>query len=349
MGRQPKYSRRTVLTVGGAGAVALSGGFVGARVLSGPADDGKPEASVGDFGLNASSRLLAPCRLRYGTVAQSFAFDDTRAEVYAAQLVGGGVRLPGERRRATSAERARHGDLCVNRLASDGTRTGWMILRGFGHGVSFAVEPTRSGVLLWTESQAHPRTGYGRAVTRFPFADGTVLDSTHPSLAHHRPVAGSIANQPSLDLSARRLMVGYWTVAASGRREQWYAVHDMDRFLEGRYRPLHTVRQSGRGPEETFQGCVLHGDYVYQLSGTSYTAASGGNPPESGGDTRVGAIDVRDGRAAAARRTTVARALGHREPEGLAVRLTDGPLLCVGFATGSPRDRMFTVHALGRA
>jgi hypothetical protein len=94
---------------------------------------------------------------------------------------------------------------------------------------------------------------------------------------------------------------------------------------------------------------VLHGDHVYQLSGTSYTAPSGDNPPKSGGNTRVAAIDLRDAGAAISRRTTVARTLEHREPEGLAVRLTDGPRLCVGFATGPVRGRMFTVHGLGRA
>lgn len=348
MKRQPKYSRRALLAAGGAGAVALSGGFVGARILSGMSDD-EPEASVGDFGLTPSSELLAPSRLRFTTVAQSFAFDDTRADVYVAQLVGGGLRLPGESRRPTSAERARHGDLCVNRLSSGGTLTGHMILRGFGHGVSFGVEPTGSGVLLWTESQAHPRTGYGLAVTRVPFTDGAVLDSRDPSLVHHRPVPGSIANQPSLDLTARRVLVSYWTADAAGRRRQWYAVHDMDAFLDGRYEPRARTRQRGRGPKETFQGCALHGDHVYQLSGTSYTAASGDNPPGSGGNARVAAIDLRDSGAAISRRTTVARTLEHREPEGLAVRLTDGPRLCVGFATGPVRGRMFTVHGLGRA
>ncbi|WP_328332644.1 MULTISPECIES: phage baseplate protein [unclassified Streptomyces] len=343
MERQRKYSRRTALWAG-VSAAAAAGGLAGGRWYAEQQAHGD-----GTFEAADRSQILAPTALHQTTVPQSFAFDDSRGDIYAVQLAQGGLRLPGEPYRLSSAEREKRGDLCVTRLSAGGRPSGHMFLRGFGHGVSLGVEPSASGALLWTESQADPATGYGRAVTRFPFRDGAVLDSDHPGLRHHRPVPGSLANQPSVDMAARRVMVSYWTVPAYGRRQQWYAVYAMADFLAGRYEPLHTVPQRGRGAAETFQGCVLYGDRVYQLAGNPYTRASGANPAVSGGNTRVTAIGLSGGPVPAPRRITVAGDLAYREPEGLAVRLAGGPRLCVGFATGSSRARMLAIHSCGRA
>ncbi|WP_405776007.1 signaling protein [Streptomyces sp. NBC_00859] len=340
--RQRNYSRRTALWAG-VSAAAAAGGLAGGQWYADHRSDRDGTSEPVD-----TSQILAPTPLHQTTVPQSFAFDDSQGDIYAVQLVQGGVRLPGEPRRLTSTERDRRGDLCVTRLSAGGRTRGHMFLRGFGHGVSLGVEPSAAGALLWTESQAHPETGYGQAITRFAFRDGAVLDSGHPGLRHHRPVPGSVANQPSVDMAARRVMVSYWTVPAYGERQQWYAVYDMDSFLAGRYEPLHAARQRGRGADETFQGCVLHGDRVYQLAGNAYTSVSGTNPADSGGNTRVTAVDLRGGAAPAPRRITSGAGLAYREPEGLAVTLAGRPRLCVGFATGGSRARMLAVHSCGR-
>ncbi|MFE2376106.1 hypothetical protein [Streptomyces sp. NPDC059398] len=344
MERHRKYSRRTALWAG-VSAAAAAGGVAGGLWFTEQRTDGRDGASEPA----GRSQILAPTALHQTTVPQSFAFDDSRGDIYAVQLVQGGVRLPGEPRRLTSAERNRRGDLCVTRLSAGGRTLGHMFLRGFGHGVSLGVEPSASGVFLWTESQAHPDTGYGLAISRFAFRHAAVLDSGHPGLRHHRPVPGSLANQPSVDNATRRVMVSYWTVAAGGVRQQWYAVYGMDAFLAGRYEPLHTAPQRGRSTAETFQGCVLYGDRVYQLAGNAYTPSSGANPQISGGNTRVTAVDLRGGRPPAPRRITAGAGLAYREPEGLAVRRREGgPELCVGFATGGSRARMLAIHTCGR-
>lgn len=279
------------------------------------------------------------------TVVQSFAFDDTRGDLYAVQLVQGGLWLDGERARVPSADRSLNGDLCVTRVPLSGglNETQFMYLRGFGHGVSFGVEPNRQGVWLWTESDADPETGYGRAVARIPFKAGTTLDSDDPSVRHHRPFPGSTANQPVLDLAGDRVMVSYWTTHKPA--QQWYAVFRRDEFAAGRYQPLQAVRQVGRKGSETFQGCTLFGDHVYQLAGTAYTEEDGRNPPSSKGNARLSAMDLKTGEPAGRARVHSASGLSHREPEGLAVRLTDQPRLCVGFAVGDPGERMLTVHS----
>lgn len=348
--RRRAHSRRTALWAG-VSVVAAAGGLAGGRWYTErrPHRDeaAGPAHQDGGSGAADPSQILAPAELHQTTVPQSFAFDDSRDDIYAVQLVQGGVRLPGEPRRLSSTERDSRGDLCVTRLSASGQPRGHMFLRGFGHGVSLGVEPSASGVFLWTESQAHPRTGYGTAITRFAFRDGAVLDSDHPGLRHHRPVPGSLANQPSVDMAARRVMVSHWTVPAHGSRRQWYAVYGMDNFLAGRYAPLHTAPQRGRGAAETFQGCVLYGDRVYQLAGNAYTPASGANPPRSGGNTRVTVVELRGGRAPAPRRITAGAGLVYREPEGLAVRRSGGPRLCVGFAAGGSRARTLAIHSCG--
>ncbi|MFD9302310.1 signaling protein [Streptomyces sp. NPDC060048] len=349
---QFNISRRTMLLGGGATGVALTGALLTGRLSGAARDRDLPEPPsspvVGVFDTSADQQLLAPTPLMNTTVVQSFAFDDTRGDLYAVQIVQGGLWLDDEPDRLTSAERSLNGDLCVTRVPVSGNgKTEYMYLRGFGHGVSIGIEPSRSGVWLWTESDADPKTGYGRAVARVPFKAGSTLDSDDPSVRHHRPVPGSVANQPVLDLVGDRVMVSYWTTDKPA--QQWYSVYRRDEFLAGRYQELHAVRQVGRKTSETFQGCTLFGDHVYQLAGTAYTGADGRNPPSSKGNARLSAIDLRTGEPSGRARVYAASGLPHREPEGLAVQVTDQPRLCAGFAVGDSGDRTLTVHAFIQA
>lgn len=102
-------------------------------------------------------------------------------------LVDGGRQLPGESRPYTGDERARYGDLCVTRLDWTGAIIGRMYLKGFGHGVSVAAEPSGNSAYLWTETDsveaANPsyptdpskNVGWGSRLCRFKFANGAVL------------------------------------------------------------------------------------------------------------------------------------------------------------------------------
>ncbi|WP_371618496.1 signaling protein [Streptomyces sp. NBC_00454] len=347
---QLNISRRTLLLGGGTAAAALTGGLFAAR-FSGAGwitDPGaEPDSPlVGAFDTRTDQQLLAPTSLMNTTVPQSFAFDDARGDVYAVQLVQGGLRLRGEDRQLPSDQRAAEGDMCVTRLPAPGTGDPqFMYLRGFGHGVSIGVQPHRSGVWIWTESDADPANGYGRAVARVPFREGTTLDSADPSVVHHRVSPGSQANQPVLDMAGGRVMVSYWPADDPSR--QYYSVYRTEDFVAGRYTELYKVRQVGRKDSETFQGCALYGDVVYQLAGNSYTAKSGDNPRSRGGNTRLTAIDLTTGRPAGRATLTAGRELPYREPEGLSVRLTDPPRLCVGFGTGEAGGRMLAIHSFG--
>ncbi|MEV7413777.1 signaling protein [Streptomyces sp. NPDC089919] len=340
--RGPRLSRRALLLTGGSAAVAVGGGLLAGRRLTdhGPAAGG-PEP-VGSFDAAATRQVLAPTRLANTTVAQSFDFDPARGDLYAVQIVQGGMRLAGDGRRISGDERTLLGDLCVTRLPARGGPPEYMYLRGFGHGVSMGVQPGPTGVWLWTESDADPKTGYGRAVTRIPFRPGATLDSDDPSVRHHRPVPGSVANQPVYDAHGDRLMVAYRTPGEAGR--QWYAVYRAADFAAGRYEELYAVRSAGRAGE-TFQGCTLYGAHVYQLTGNEYTEDDGDNPPAEGGNAVLSAIDLRSGEVAGRAPVTAGRDLPYREPEGLAVRTTDRPRLCAGFATGPSGDRRLTVHS----
>ncbi|WP_329124307.1 phage baseplate protein [Streptomyces sp. NBC_01465] len=332
-------SRRTLLLAGGGSAAALVTGGVAATALITDQSPPKAGSPAGVFDIAAASRLLSPTPLHEVSGPQALAFDDTRGHLYTLQGIPGGVRLAGESRPRSSSQRRLHGDMCVSRLSRSGELLAHMYLRGFGHGISLGIEPSGAQVELWVESRADPRTGYGRSVARVPFRDRTVLDSSAPSVRHHSPLPGSHTVHPALDLSGRRVLVSHWT----GRQHR-YAVYPMDDFLAGRYRPSHTVLDTVRRKGEPLQGCALHGDFIYQLTGNPYTDEDGDNPPSAGGNTYLSAIALRTGKPAGRRRVTVAPTLPFREPEGLAVRLTPRPALCMGFSTKARGRRELSVY-----
>ncbi|MEV7956668.1 signaling protein [Streptomyces sp. NPDC058316] len=334
-------SRRALLLAGGGTAVAAAGGvLLGGASGDGAGDDLPTAGSVGLFDIDTASKLLPPSPLHHVSGPQSISYGSAADEVYALQVVPASVRLPDEERPLGGRARRLAGDMCVTALSPSGEETGHMHLRGFGHGISFGVEHSDGNVALWVESDVDTRTGYGRAVARVPFHDGAVLDSASPRIRHHRPLPSSHKVHPTLDPTGRRVLVSHWI-----GRTHHYAVHRVEDFLAGRYAPLHRVRDSALRDGETFQGCALYGDHIYQLTGKPYTDAAGDNPPSSGGNTYVSAIDVRSGRAAGRRKVTVAPGLDFREPEGIAVRPGPEPRLCVGFSVKTPGRRKLTVYS----
>ncbi|MFE5734503.1 signaling protein [Streptomyces sp. NPDC056528] len=338
-------SRRTLLI---AGTAALAAGGLGGLALWGDAmtedsENAPAPALAGGFDIARPTRLWRPTALSDTTGPQSLAFDDVRQDVYAVQLVQGGLTLADDEDEPVDADRRkRAGDLCVTRFSRSGERLGRMYLRGFGHGLSMGVEPRGDTVRLWVESR--PKSGYGRAVARVRFADGTVLDGDDPAVRHH-PIApeGATRVHPAVDMAGERLLVGYRQGAVRG-----YTVHRLRDVVADDYAPVHRIARAPYLEDETFQGCALYGDHVYQLTGNPYSKADGRNPRDSGGNTFVSAVDVRTGAPAGRQRVTVDRELRYREPEGVAVRLAPDPVLCMGFSVKTADRRKLALYGFAR-
>ena len=313
-------SRRSLLT---GGAAALAGG-----VLLGAAPAGAQTAAAaagGRFNLSVGAeQWLREVAIKDETVLQSFAFDDAHSRVYLVQRQNGTDELVG--------------DMTLTQLSYSGVVTGYMVLNGFGHGVAIGVEPVGSDAYLWTETDANPGSGYGRAIARFRFSNGVSLTPTSSAVQVFRPVSGSTSNTLSIDTLNGRIGVRYRTSAGMG-----YRVYDLAAFKAGAFTPLHSFAQTGVDGE-TFQGWALYGDYVYQMTGTAYTSESGANPPSGHGNTYVTCLDVRTGALVQRSRTEAAYSLGYREPEGMAVQRTSPPRLMLGFASGATGARKVSLY-----
>ncbi|MGX7758442.1 phage baseplate protein [Streptomyces angustmyceticus] len=325
----PRPGRRAVC---GLGMFAAAGAVLPTRwARAAPASARKPPA------LSAAGRQFLAGRLRHSTVLQSFTVDERHGHLYALQLVAGGVRLAGEERAPSHAERVENGDLCLNRLTLDGSTAGHMYLKGFGHGGSIGLEESAGGVTLWTEWDANPASGYGRGVCRFRFTDGRVLERDSDGLRTYHPVTGSTSNFPALDVTHRQLLLRYKTGGIPR-----FALYDLDRFRARQFLPLADFAQPGADLDLPFQGMTVYGDYAYQLLGSAYGT---GNPASSGGNTRLYRIDLRTGRVVWQQVERTAPGLSPREPEGLAVLRSGGtPRLCLGFVEGPAGSRTFRLY-----
>jgi len=250
---------------------------------------------------------------------QSFAFDPRNGEIYAVQVEGADGA-------GSWAEHARHGDLTLTRLSAEGNQVlGHMFLRGFGHGVAIGVEPSDSAVLLWTEVDSQPNaggSGRGCQVGRFAFADGATLLSDSPALTKYALIDGAADVTPSLDLTHGNLAVRYMRDAGFH-----VALFDLAQVKSGGRTPLADVvcpRDLG-----TFQGWATWGSYVYFYAGNNYSEK---NPPP--GNAWLFCYDWNTGREVQRMRIDEFSDQRWREPEGLAVRMTDGRAqLVFGFSS----------------
>ncbi|GAA0489299.1 teichoic acid biosynthesis protein C [Streptomyces olivaceiscleroticus] len=315
-----------------------------------PADVGMPDIDLpgaapsgGYIDLSGpATSLFQKKRLTHGSVLQSFAFDEDNGYVYALQVVQGGVRLKGETRTYTHAQRVARGDLTLNRLTMSGRLKDRMFLKGFGHGGSLGVQerPGRAP-LLWTEWDVNPASGYGRGIARFTYAPNRVLRAGDRSLATFRPQPGTTKNQPAIDTVAGRLLLRY-----RRRGVYRYALYDLGDFgpRGAKPEPLADVAQPPLRKGAFYQGLALSGDYAYQLTGSPYGR---GNPASGPGNARLASIDLRTGTVLQEVRTTAGRNLSPREPEGLAVLRRGGDRLVAGFTSGKVNRRRFSLYAHG--
>ncbi|MGG8410255.1 Tat pathway signal sequence domain protein [Streptomyces sp. 12297] len=289
-------------------------------------------------------KLLHRRPLKNSTVMQSFGIDPVTGEVFVAQVVQGGLTLAGESGPVSGTVRATNGDLCVTRLDQAGTVTGFMYLRGFGHGVSMAVENRAGASYLWTETASQPNKdndGYGTAITHFAFRTGTVLDyGSAQHAAPYTPVTGATNVTCTIDPTLNRLVVRF----SSGGMK--YESYDLAKAAAGVWEPLARIAQPS--PNGVFQGYASLGGVLYMLAGEAIAADNPDNPPP--GNTYLTAVEWATGAVLDQQRVTAAPGLEYREPEGMAVSVRAGvPHLHFGFACEDPGPRTATILSLSAA
>lgn len=330
---EKQWNRRRVLTIGGraAAAVALGPLLAGTRT----ADAAVPRR----FDLFGSVHsLLWNKTILPGTMIQSFGFDNLRGHLYFVQVLD-----------ETGAAPA--GRLHVTRTDLSGNVLGDMILRdragrGWGHGMSIAVESTPSHVRLWVEVDGAVRTDgldcTGRALARIPFVDGATFTPGSTGLEKHRLIRGATDVTCALDPVNNRLVQRY-VVAGKAR----YAVYSLDEVIAGRYHPvawfaepvLEQPYRPGRRPIEIFvevQGYAVYDRHLYILAANLQN------------DAHLTAVDLRSGRMVQRRSLdsgpSAVFSHVHRKAEGMAIQQTGGSArLCYGFAGGDPGARTTTI------
>lgn len=303
-------SRRAVL--GTLAAVGSLGGLgVTARELLKP--EATPEVTreatrqARRFDVTAPSRAFGPVQrtVLHETfqVSQSFAFDNVNRRLFVVQVQGG-----------TDGN-----DLCISQLDQNGTLVGYMHVPNAGHGVSIGVEPVGETSYLWTEANSSrpAEKGRGTALQRFAFRSGEEPKDARTYLA------GSDNVTCATDADSERLLVRQHFDG-----EDEFQVHDLATAREGDFsKPLTPPIRPDT--ERSFQGYAFHKDYLYLLNGGFHE-----DPDDI--DSALSCFDLNTGEAVQRQvLQLVARDLPFREPEGMAVYLTqDGsPWLCFGLAS----------------
>ncbi|MFD7321753.1 hypothetical protein ACFV9D_11830 [Streptomyces sp. NPDC059875] len=287
-------------------------------------------------------KLLHRRPLKNSTVMQSFAIDPVSGDIFVLQIMQGGIQLAGESTAPDWAQRTAQGDLCVTRLTEAGAITGYMYLRGFGHGVNLGVENRAGVVRLWTETASLPNSkneGYGSAVTNFEFRSGTVLDhgsSLHAPQYSPDPAARFIT--PTIDHSAGEVVLRF----SLGGAMHWER-YELAKAAAGVWEPLQ--RLTPALPAGVFQGYASHSGVLYTYQG-EYLSATNPLP----GNTYITAIEWATGTVLDRQHITAGPGLEYREPEGMTVSVRSGvPHLHFGFACEDPGPRTCTIMALSAA
>ncbi|MEU9236125.1 phage baseplate protein [Streptomyces subrutilus] len=324
-----------------AGALGISALGTAGIVATGGAASAAVDASKRFDLTDPSTELLREIWLNELRVLQSFSFDNTNKHLYTVSIINGGRQLPGETRAYTGDERAKYGDLCVTRLDLTGAIIGRMFLKGFGHGVSIAVEPSGNSAYLWTETESveapdpnYPsdpskNIGWGSKIGRFEFANGTVLTNDSHKITKHTPVAGADRTTIAIDPVNSRLVVRYRLSGAFH-----FGLYDLAAFRSGTYTQLaHVLQPTDIASPPPFQGFTSLGQYLYLLEGSAYST---GNPAP--GNTYQSVINWNTGGRVERRLSEAGKSLLFREPEGLAIQIPNtatpaAARLVTGFAS----------------
>lgn len=265
------------------------------------------------------------------TVMQSFAYDATHHAYYVAQVDGPALA----------------GDFKITKLSATGRQLGHMQFNGFGHAVSFGVQPVASGhVYLWTEAQAKttttatmPRTvqtaigdaakiDFGTSIAHVLWRNGATVTAHSKGVELFGPEHGYTELTPSVDMSERTITIRY---LAAGRYR--YRTYWLSQFEYHHYHPVRTITEPA--PTSVFQGWTYHHGVYYRIEGEAYSAA---NPAP--GDATITTFDSA-GRVTSQALTTAGASLSYREPEGMA---DVGRTPCYGFASGQVGARRANIY-----
>jgi len=318
-----KWSRRSVLSAAGLTAAAAVVGTPGTAEAAVP--------SNGRFDLAASlvdPPLLWKTPLQNQTVMQSFAWDPTNNYLYTIQCRNGEGHL---------------GNLVVT--ARPGTSSqSYMVLYGFGHGVTLGIERASSttGLYLWAESHSgsvpEGEDAFGTRISRVAWSTNGRVSTTSAGVQERTPPeAVDRSPRPIVDQKNNLLIVRY--TYGSGYRFDAYPITDAAKDIWTN----RVYRTDVPKPSGTSQGTTVYGGYVYLYYGNAYSST---NPYP--GNTTLYAYKIVDGGAATLSETKLTEAyksLDFREPEGLAVYKprSTAPILGFGFASGPAGDRLATI------
>lgn len=307
--------------------------------------EGKPVLQSKMFDLSDSAtEIIRDKALQNGTVLQSFAFDNSNQHIYVVQLMAGGQQLPGESAPVSGGVRDKNGDLTLTQLDWDGNKLGYMVLKGFGHGVQIGVETVGETAYLWTETDSvtEGSSGWGTQIARFPFESGKILTPDSPELEKHRLIEGADRTTVNIDPANGTLTMRYRKDGAFR-----FGVYDLERVKSGTYEPLADVPQPKVG---TFQGFASYGGYLYLLEGNSYGSAGSEAPT---GNTYITAVSLTTGNVVDKQLILAGDTLSFREPEGMAIRIPDDKHpqkaeLSFGFASNFTPSRLANIYSLDR-
>lgn len=306
------FNRRTFLrnmgVVSIAGIQPLLARKVHASVLSTP-----------HFYLPGSGgELWTEVALEDRTVMQSFGFDNANGYVFTLQVTYGGG----------------DGGLTLTKLSLSGVKLGYMLLTGFGHGVSMGVEPVGDSTYLWTEvdSVGSGSAARGVRIGRFEFVNGATLDTTSSSITKYTLVPGSTVNTCNIDPVYNRLILRY---DDSGTMK--FNIYDLNDVKTNGASATVLARYSDR-TTGTPQGYCLYGSYIYSLAGTAYEYCPGSDSRNVNNMT-IFEFDTNPPNTLTTFLTGIGASYDYREPEGMAIQWTNYPntnapevRLAIGFA-----------------
>jgi hypothetical protein len=332
-----QFPRRRLLAAGGGIAAAL--GLDAAFGVTGTAKAEGAVPSSGKFNLSSpSDRLFWKKPLHNKTVLQCFTFDNSRGHVYTMQRTDG---------TASTA-----GDLTVTQLDRTGKKLGRMYLKGFGHGIAFGVQPTSSGVTMWTEADAQSSNGSSaraRVVCRFRFAN-TATPITKDDVELFEPVPGMYSASCTLDLEHNTIAVRH---TKKGYGQMRVTLYDLTKFAAHDFTaPLADIGTNSVHAGVTPQGYQHYGQHLYLLDGNSYGHPDGNDTcgvehpgGELDGNCHVSRINFNDETDHERKLTRAGYSLSFREPEGVGLVVVGGqPRLAMGFASGCPGDRRASIY-----
>lgn len=289
-----------------------------------------------------SGRLVQTVDLVKGPAPQAIATDTVNGHLFVLQV--------------ESAATAPQGNLYLNRIDRlTGVVTGSMQLKGFGHGLSMGAEPVGADTYLWTEvgplHVTNSGTTFGKAVTRFRFENGAVLDGALvPQERKFTPPGSTAGTGPSLDPVNKLLTVMYHK---DGRRH--FTRYDAAAAAAGTWTPVGTtfVMPDGEDitpavpspyplqPKLVSQGFTALGDVVYHYQWAPYDKENHPEtvPSEFPGIAFLTSYSWSTGARLDRQVVTNADGLTRREPEGVAAEVdpaTGETRLLFGFSNTVP-------------